>query len=73
MMPREQVKPIHFSPNVGRGGTAIQSTPSVVPRKRKSSPQPKFYAVRVGYTPGVYLSWEECERNIVGFKNASCE
>lgn len=30
----------------------------------------KFYAVRKGRTPGIYFSWEDCERQIRGFPNA---
>lgn len=27
----------------------------------------KFYAVRVGRAPGIYLSWDECKKNVDGF------
>ena len=27
----------------------------------------KFYAVRVGRVPGIYLSWDECKKNVDGF------
>jgi ribonuclease HI len=30
----------------------------------------KFYAVRVGNEPGIYESWEECKKNIDGYRNA---
>lgn len=30
----------------------------------------KFYAVRVGKSPGVYKSWDECELQVKGFKGA---
>ncbi|NOL51677.1 viroplasmin family protein [Pelistega suis] len=30
----------------------------------------KFYAVRVGKTPGVYESWEECEQQVKGVSGA---
>ncbi|KAF3924156.1 hypothetical protein AA313_de0206946 [Arthrobotrys entomopaga] len=30
---------------------------------------PKFYGVRSGGTPGVYTSWEECQKHVVGVKN----
>lgn len=30
----------------------------------------KYYAVRVGRTPGVYLSWKECQEQIIGFSGA---
>jgi hypothetical protein len=32
----------------------------------------KFYAVKVGKEPGVYLTYKECEENITGFKGAIC-
>ena len=31
---------------------------------------PKFYAVRVGITPGIYHTWAECEPQIFGVKGA---
>ena len=31
----------------------------------------KFYAVRVGRTPGIYNSWEDCKAQIDGFSNAT--
>jgi len=46
---------------------------STVPQKRKGSSQVKFYAVKAGHTPGVYLSWKECEQHISGFRGAVCE
>lgn len=30
----------------------------------------KYYAVYNGLKPGVYLSWEECSKNVTGFKGA---
>ncbi len=30
----------------------------------------KFYAVRVGETPGVYKTWDECKKQVMGFKGA---
>lgn len=30
----------------------------------------KYYAVRAGRTPGIYRSWEECQREVTGFKGA---
>ncbi|GMI20564.1 hypothetical protein TeGR_g13934, partial [Tetraparma gracilis] len=37
----------------------------VMPRKAG-----KFYAVRCGHAPGVYLTWPECEAQIRGFRKA---
>ena len=30
----------------------------------------KFYAVRAGRVPGIYLSWDSCKKNIDGFSGA---
>jgi hypothetical protein len=62
-----------FSANLSKGESQSFVPSSTVPQKRKGSPQVKFYAVRAGRIPGVYLSWEECERNISGFRGAACE
>ncbi|HLP55076.1 MAG TPA: ribonuclease H family protein [Fluviicola sp.] len=32
--------------------------------------KPKFYTVWVGRKPGVYQTWEECERQVSGFERA---
>lgn len=31
----------------------------------------KFYAVKAGYTPGVYTTWDECKKQVDGFPSAS--
>ncbi len=41
--------------------------------KRKRDNMPKFYAVRVGYRPGVYHTWADCLEQVKGFKKATCE
>ena len=71
-MPKEEAGTKGQMPKSSRSASLAQSIISSVPKKRKSSPQPKFYAVRAGRTPGVYLTYKECERNITGFKNATC-
>ena len=30
----------------------------------------KYYAVRVGLTPGIYLTWPDCERQVKGYTGA---
>ena len=30
----------------------------------------KYYAVKIGFVPGVYLTWGECQQNINGFSGA---
>ncbi|KAL2041594.1 hypothetical protein N7G274_005378 [Stereocaulon virgatum] len=39
--------------------------------KRKRENLPKFYAVRVGYQPGVYHTWTDCLEQVKGFKKAT--
>lgn len=43
--------------NLGGGGGAAEK-------------EQKFYAVKAGKVPGVYLTWRECQDNITGFKGA---
>ena len=30
----------------------------------------KYYAVRKGFKPGIYTTWEECKKNVDGFSGA---
>lgn len=32
--------------------------------------QQKYYAVRVGRIPGIYLNWDDCKKQVDGFKGA---
>lgn len=38
--------------------------------KRKRAPERKFYAVRVGRTPGIYSTWHDCLAQVRGSKGA---
>lgn len=29
-----------------------------------------YYAVRIGKVPGIYLTWDECKKNVIGFNGA---
>jgi hypothetical protein len=51
------------------GSASVTSRASSGKRKRSS---PKFYAVKVGRKPGIYLSWEDCKAQTDGTK-ATCE
>ncbi|KAE8449725.1 hypothetical protein EG329_007500 [Mollisiaceae sp. DMI_Dod_QoI] len=45
---------------------------STASKKRKlGEGEQKYYAVRAGKQPGVYLTWKECQDNTTGFKGAS--
>ncbi|KAL1866596.1 hypothetical protein VTK73DRAFT_4652 [Phialemonium thermophilum] len=49
----------------GRTGTTVPS------KKRKAEVAlQKFYAVRHGHQPGIYLKWVDCQKQISGFKGA---
>lgn len=30
----------------------------------------KYYAVKVGLTPGIYSNWQECQANVIGYPGA---
>jgi ribonuclease HI len=45
---------------------------STASKKRKLTEDlTKYYAVRAGKTPGVYMTWKECQEQTTGFKGAS--
>ncbi|KAI9815791.1 MAG: hypothetical protein M1827_002187 [Pycnora praestabilis] len=48
-----------------------EGTASSAGTKRKRAPEIKFYSVRVGFNPGIYHSWQECLRQVKGFKKAT--
>ena len=35
-----------------------------------SAPTKKYYAVRKGLNPGIYNTWDECRKNVIGFSGA---
>jgi ribonuclease HI len=51
--------------------TATTSTSSS--KKRKTDNVQKYYAVQVGFRPGVYLNYAECSQQTAGFKGALCK
>ena len=69
------------TPALGMSSSATRKRPlasaatSAAPqKKRKGDPSAqKYYAVRAGMRPGVYLSWDECQAQTTGYKGASCE
>ncbi|CAK3878867.1 Ribonuclease H [Lecanosticta acicola] len=59
----------------GTGGfTAVNpmsiQTPTQTAGAKRKRDTPKFYAVRVGKSPGVYYSWTECLDQVRGFPKA---
>lgn len=42
-------------------------------KKRKTDNMQKFYAVKAGFKPGVYLSYTDCQEQTAGFKGAVCK
>lgn len=49
-----------------------KANPASVKRKRRPGEQ-RYYAVRAGKIPGVYMSWAECQAMTNGFAGANCE
>jgi ribonuclease HI len=55
-----------------RESTSPTGTTSSAGSKRKRGTESKFYSVRIGHKPGIYLNWQECLDQIKGFKGATC-
>ncbi|KAH6608091.1 hypothetical protein Trco_004404 [Trichoderma cornu-damae] len=49
---------------------AGSATASSLSKKRKMDNVQKYYAVRAGFAPGVYLTYSECQAQTAGFKGA---
>ncbi|OAA79543.1 Ribonuclease H-like protein [Akanthomyces lecanii RCEF 1005] len=50
--------------------TAPSAASPSASKKRKTDNVPKFYAVQVGFRPGVYTTYAECAQQTAGFKGA---
>lgn len=53
--------------SIKSGGTLASAS-----AKRKRAAEPKFYAVRIGFKPGIYHTWEDCLKQVTGYKKAKC-
>lgn len=53
--------------------TPTKASPSVSNKRRRRPGEQRFYAVRAGKIPGVYLTWAECQAMINGFAGANCK
>ena len=43
----------------------------VIHKERKlNMSKKKYYAVKVGKTPGIYLTWADCSAQVTGYKGA---
>jgi ATP-dependent DNA helicase PIF1 len=49
----------------------IQKHVASSPVKTKNGAKETFYAVRRGHAPGIYLSWQECQAQLLGFQGTS--
>lgn len=58
------------APAAANDATKMNAAP--VKRKRRPGEQ-RYYAVRAGKIPGVYMSWAECQAMTNGFAGANCE
>ncbi|PHH73885.1 hypothetical protein CDD83_4655 [Cordyceps sp. RAO-2017] len=50
------------------GAVAVSSSSPA--KKRKTDNMQKFYAVKAGFKPGVYMTYAECQKQTAGFKGA---
>lgn len=64
-------------PVAGNSGRAVatnaprrQATGGVARRGESLASRKNVYAVRAGYKPGLYYSWEECRKQVHGFSRA---
>lgn len=48
---------------------AESPAPNSLKRKRGET---KYYAVKAGFRPGIYANWNDCLKQISGYKNAVC-
>ncbi|EFR03397.1 hypothetical protein MGYG_06396 [Nannizzia gypsea CBS 118893] len=55
----------HFGPDMSSVSENIAAG-----TKRKRNGEPKFYAVKIGFQPGIYNHWNECLAQVTGFKGA---
>ncbi|KAJ5833099.1 Ribosomal protein L9/RNase H1 N-terminal [Penicillium riverlandense] len=44
-------------------------TPTTGTKRKRSAPS-KYYAVKAGFSPGIYFGWQECLAQITGYKGA---
>lgn len=54
------------------GDAASSGAPPAAKKARPDRDVQKYYAVRAGRKPGVYLLWPDCQSQISGFKGAQC-
>ncbi|KAK4580459.1 hypothetical protein LTR86_000662 [Recurvomyces mirabilis] len=64
--------PTEHAPPSAAAAAAPPTTPaSTNGTKRKRDAQVKFYAVRIGKTPGIYSTWNDCLDQVRGFPKAT--
>ncbi|KAK1978976.1 hypothetical protein LZ30DRAFT_196740 [Colletotrichum cereale] len=62
---------LYAMPANKRGAPSSNATSA---KKRKTDKDlQKYYAVRTGARPGIYLTWAECQKQTAGFRGAQCE
>ncbi|KAL5338445.1 hypothetical protein BJX70DRAFT_367068 [Aspergillus crustosus] len=61
------------SPTPAPASKPAKSPPSTAGTKRKRGAAGKYYAVKVGYQPGIYYEWKDCLAQITGFKGSVCK
>lgn len=58
----------HRAPRIVRGSAAHGAHPLQPPTLMKQNT--KYYAVRAGYTPGIYDNWSDCQKQTSGYSGA---
>lgn len=80
--PKLLYSPVSADLSRSMNGTTPSPCPAPAPKtspspaagtKRKRTGGAKYYAVKKGYKPGLYYSWNDCLAQVTGFKGAICE
>ncbi|KAI9924551.1 hypothetical protein MW887_006824 [Aspergillus wentii] len=58
------------SPGPAKEAFTSKSPATISGVKRKRNTAGKYYAVKVGYQPGVYYTWNDCLTQVTGYKGA---
>ncbi|KAF5025333.1 hypothetical protein F66182_2591 [Fusarium sp. NRRL 66182] len=59
--------------NKRRHGAPYDGAGAGSSKKRRTETTTKYYAVRRGYIPGIYMDYAECQQQTTGFKGSICE
>jgi hypothetical protein len=65
---------LNIRTDIGDSRQTLNISMSTASKKRKFGDvaPTKYYAVKAGHIPGVYMTWDQCVQNTTGFKGAQC-